>query len=457
MAASSVAAIIGKITIRRGALVLLGLVAFASVLAPATPAEAQTTGGDIFNVNPGGPPGTPPSAPPGAPPSSPPGGDQYNNQTTCQETGWTTSPDGLAKWRFLILPAQQAESFQRTVSTPDGAVNVQGCMDWCSATTRLCLVLQADPAKPIPKPRTTGTDCAAVLAAARAAASSIQGGNARPDAIINLTKVLQQCPPAYKRPIDCFDMMVDAQSKIGTAPDFSRRRAQQALDCYAKADGQSPPPTISPPPTQAAACPDSIVGALDPPAPEDRDGAIILAQSSPEFSMPGDWNEWMTGAWGGTVPGLKKIVFNAWRTAIEKREFAGRKSFDPQKGVPDLPSTWKSWKVFWRDCRVDVKVTLRCYAANVRATPITSHCIFLGSPPLNPRTPATTYMVFLYDKVGPALDDSSNIPPWPVLWKDRNSALWRLQVRQDQHGFYVDVGWDFNAVYGPYIKEPKQP
>jgi hypothetical protein len=86
-----------------------------------------------------------------------------------------------------------------------------------------------------------------VLAAARSAASSIEGGNTRPDAIINLTKVLQQCPPAYKRPIDCFDMMVDAQSKIRTAADFSRRRAQQALDCYeGKRPGirqtQQPPP-----------------------------------------------------------------------------------------------------------------------------------------------------------------------------------------------------------------------
>src|SRR5690348_9894580 len=256
----------------RDALVLCAAFSCASVLFAAQPAAAQATGGDIFNVNPGGPPGAPPSSPP----SSSPGGDHFDNQTQCQETGWFTSPDGLAKWRYLILPAQQAEQFQSLISTPEGSVRVRGCMDWCSATTRLCLVLQADPAKPIPKPRTTGTDCATVLAAARAAASSIQAGNTRPDAIINLTKVLQQCPPAFKRPIDCFDMMVDAQSKIRTNADYSRRRAQQALDCYAKGDGPSAPPTISPPTQRTAACPDSIVGALDPPATRERDGAIIL-------------------------------------------------------------------------------------------------------------------------------------------------------------------------------------
>jgi hypothetical protein len=266
MAVSSRGEIAGKLVIGLVALVLLGAVS----IAPIPPAQAQATGGDIFNVNPGGPPG--------APPSSPPGGDQFDNHTQCQESGWFTSPDGLEKWRFLILPAQQAEQFQSLASTPDGAVRIRGCMDWCSATTRLCLVLQADPAKPMPKPRTTGTDCAAVLAAARAAASSIEGGNTRPDAIINLTKVLQQCPPAYKRPIDCFDMMVDAQSKIRTAADYSRRRAQQALDCYEQKPQPPPQPTESGGPSCSGAdCGCLIVGSLALPK-----AGVILAQAAPQ-------------------------------------------------------------------------------------------------------------------------------------------------------------------------------
>src|SRR5579864_1887670 len=181
------------------------------------------TGGDIFNVNPGGPAGTPPP--------QQPGGDQFNTHPNCRETGWFSSPDGAERWRWLMVPTPQAPQFQSFISTPDGQVSVHDCTDRCSATAWLCLVLQATPHR-IPRPPTSGTDCPTVLAAARAAAASIQAGNTRPDAIINLTKTLQQCPPAYPRPIDCFDMMVNAQSKLRTNPDFSKRRAQQALECY---------------------------------------------------------------------------------------------------------------------------------------------------------------------------------------------------------------------------------
>jgi hypothetical protein len=198
----------------------------------ATPVHGQASGGDIFNVNPGGSPG--------APPSPPPGGDQFGTHTTCRATGWFLSPDGTEKWRYIILPADQAQRFQSLISTPDGQVRIRGCTDWCSATTKLCLVLQATPPRPIPpmrNPQQPATDCAGLAAQARATAAAIEGGSTSPSVMEGLNNVIRQCPPAFKRPIECHDMMVDAQSKVRTNPDYAKRRAQEAVDCY---EGKSP-------------------------------------------------------------------------------------------------------------------------------------------------------------------------------------------------------------------------
>jgi hypothetical protein len=212
---------------------LPAIFAVVTLLFEAAQVHGQATGGDIFNVNPGGAPG--------APPSPSPGGDQFDTHTKCRTTGWFSSSDGTEKWRYIILPADQAQRFQSLISTPDGQVRIRGCTDWCSATTKLCLVLQATPPPPIPprrNPQQPGTDCLGLLAQARATAAAIEGGSTSPLVMQGLIRVLQQCPPAFPRPIDCFDMMVDAQSKVRTNPNYSERRAQEALLCYEKQDSR---------------------------------------------------------------------------------------------------------------------------------------------------------------------------------------------------------------------------
>ena len=106
---------------------------------------------------------------------------------------------------------------------------------------RVCLVIDQGPPgqstatpTPVAPPRTpSDSNCPQVIPAARAVSNAIQGGSRATDLFTNLDHTLVHCPPSWPRPIQCWDMMVDAMSKIGTDdPAYSRRRAQEALACY---------------------------------------------------------------------------------------------------------------------------------------------------------------------------------------------------------------------------------
>ena len=71
-----------------------------------------------------------------------------------------------------------------------------------------------------------------VMLAARAAADAIAAGEVGPRVLDPLRRAQLALPPDVARPIDCWDMMVDAQSKRITSPDYAVRRAQQAVACY---------------------------------------------------------------------------------------------------------------------------------------------------------------------------------------------------------------------------------
>jgi hypothetical protein len=95
-----------------------------------------------------------------------------------------------------------------------------------------------------PVPRQSEHACspppAALVQAAEAAAEAI-AGNADPSALNRLNRAQHTLPPNCPLPIQCWDMMIDAQSKRRIAPDYSTRRAQQAVACYA---GKSDTPRL---------------------------------------------------------------------------------------------------------------------------------------------------------------------------------------------------------------------
>ena len=119
-----------------------------------------------------------------------------------------------------------------------------------------------------PPGNASGNGCPSLLVAARAAAASIEAGNWQPDAMLNLNKAVQQCPPGFPRPVGCHDMMVDAQSKLWTNLNYARSRAQQALACYEGhiTEARGTPPT-SPP---------STCGDLPGYATTEANGQIVL-------------------------------------------------------------------------------------------------------------------------------------------------------------------------------------
>ena len=171
------------------------------VLALAGAAYAQMpggTGGDTFNVNPG---------------SSSTGSDRFGSGP-CQ--------GDVFPGAVLVTPDEMRQRNLRYCTLCRG-----------DAAHVLCLPESKSPPGPVARePLAPATDCAGLLAAAHAAAASIEAGNARPDAMANLTRLLQQCPRNFSRPIQCYAMMTDAQSKVRTDPDGSKQRARQALDCY---------------------------------------------------------------------------------------------------------------------------------------------------------------------------------------------------------------------------------
>jgi hypothetical protein len=103
----------------------------------------------------------------------------------------------------------------------------------------------------VPHPQQPATDCAGLVAQARATAAAIEAGDTGPGPMQALNNVLLHCPPAFARPIQCHDMMVDAQSKVRTNPPYSKRRAQEAAACY---EGKPPPirEAANPPPQPPA-------------------------------------------------------------------------------------------------------------------------------------------------------------------------------------------------------------
>ncbi len=93
----------------------------------------------------------------------------------------------------------------------------------------------ADPNIPR-NPEKPTTACPGLVAQARASRAAIDAGTPGPGPLISLTKVLQQCSPAFPRPINCFDMMVDAASKRQANPSYSQGRAREAVECYERAE-----------------------------------------------------------------------------------------------------------------------------------------------------------------------------------------------------------------------------
>src|SRR5262249_50515994 len=79
-----------------------------------------------------------------------------------------------------------------------------------------------------------------LVQAAEAAAQAITQ-NSDPSALSRLNRAQQSLPPSCPRPIQCWDMMIDAQSKRRIDPDYSTRRSQQAVACYA---GKSDTPRL---------------------------------------------------------------------------------------------------------------------------------------------------------------------------------------------------------------------
>ena len=94
----------------------------------------------------------------------------------------------------------------------------------------------SSPTAPTPNPNAGpqrfATVCPGLVAQAQATASAIAGGSTNPSIMIDLTKTLQSCPPSFPRPYQCFRMMVDAQSKVRSNPDYSGQKALQAKACY---------------------------------------------------------------------------------------------------------------------------------------------------------------------------------------------------------------------------------
>jgi hypothetical protein len=124
-------------------------------------------------------------------------------------------------------------------------------------------------------PQAPGIGYPPVVLAAKAAADAIAEGTGGPDVLGPLNKAQHDLPPDVARPIDCWSMMVDAQSKRPVDPAESAKKAQQAVDCYernapplllkgrvAKNEGQpdcGPPPDVQEQLMESAAALDRIV------------------------------------------------------------------------------------------------------------------------------------------------------------------------------------------------------
>jgi hypothetical protein len=361
--------------------------------------HAQSTGGDTFNVNPNiNSGGDIYSVSPGGPPSA---------QVICPN---------LPGWIMVLL-------------TEIPRLDYRSCAPCSDGVHAVCDPVQSAHPTAIPHPESPSTDCPGLLAQAQATAVAIEGGNTGPTPMIDLTKVLQECPPAFPRPINCFDMMVDAQSKVRTNPDYSRRRARQALQCYetngrgtrgaGRFPSAGPAAPAQPAPTQqTAACPGIETGSLSLPANGGFEGSVVFVQYG-TFNLPLDWNAWRDGGSKMTTdtPSLHDVLTKTWSDQIRKRIFAGRDSFDPSVRPLD-PSLAPNWKQLWARCKVSVTFTLICYAnaRDLNVEPITTYCEIAQAPTFAPASwIKNTFWIMLKDHVltSDIIGNSANLPPWP--------------------------------------------
>jgi hypothetical protein len=194
-----------------------------------------------------------------------PGGDFFNVET-CRDSPYY---DSFYHTKGVIIPLDQLGAVEREQWQYEfhcGECGQKYAMCWRVYKGPPPTLPNRPAAVPMPgpprNPQQPASDCAGLVAQARATAAAIEGGNTGPGPMLALTNVLQHCPPAFPRPIQCFDMMADAQSKVRTNPDYSKRRAQEAVGCYEGA----------PPPIRHAANPPPIPPTPQPQPPQPRRG-----------------------------------------------------------------------------------------------------------------------------------------------------------------------------------------
>jgi len=92
-----------------------------------------------------------------------------------------------------------------------------------------------------------------IVPVARSSAAQIKAGVQNADIVIHPLMVAHKALPVpVPRPIMCLDMMVDAMSKVHTDPPYSRRRADEAVECYEGVsaptqEAQNDPPEVPSP------------------------------------------------------------------------------------------------------------------------------------------------------------------------------------------------------------------
>jgi len=199
-------------------------------------------GGDQFDVGTGGAPGDQfatqvPWSNDALP--SPPGPDRFHGG----------DPQCGGSWRGVYGPGARVVPEEEA-----NRLRLQGYVGRCASCQKSgprMLICWPAAGRPIPlEPRPDPTPqqeppCPPVASAARAARDAIDSGQDPRGAMAALNRAQHCAPPSASLPIDCWDMMVSAQSKRSTDPQFSSQQAARAVACY---DGQ-PNPAIK----QAAA------------------------------------------------------------------------------------------------------------------------------------------------------------------------------------------------------------
>jgi len=129
----------------------------------------------------------------------------------------------------------------------------------------------APPSPPLPPPsaptaNSPAASMADVFNAATQAAAKIKGGDTGPNVLQPVQQAQRNLPAQVQRPIECYDILVDAVSKRRIQPDYAIGRADQAVACYAGA---------ADPQHKATSAPSST----DPFLAGVQDGTKVCAQS----------------------------------------------------------------------------------------------------------------------------------------------------------------------------------